>query len=147
MSNDGKILCDAVASLGVCCLVLGFWLRRKEVAARRWRKEIGKIVTSDIAKQYVGHGCNEFLPIIWYQFTHNGKTYTTDHWRTGNFSSGSMESAEVITKKYSFGKSVNVFVNPSNPDKSVLEHGVTDMSWIAIWFGIGFVLIALLMRE
>jgi hypothetical protein len=142
MTDGGKMTFEIAISLALGCFALGFWLRKKELAPSNWPQSQGKIVTSETKLQYVRQGTNEVLPVIWYKFTHEGKEYLTDHWRVGNFSIGSREDSEAITKKFQSGRNVTVFVNPRNPEKSVLENGVTVMSWIAVGFGIFFSLFA-----
>jgi hypothetical protein len=144
MTDGGKITFEVAMCLAASCFALGFWLRKRELAPRSWPQSQGKITTSEMKLQYVGKGTNELLPVIWYKFTHEGKEYVTDHWRIGNFSIGSREDSEAITKKFQLGRNVTVFVNPANPEKSVLEHSITMMSWIPIGFGVFFSLFALL---
>jgi hypothetical protein len=144
MTDGGKITFEVAMCLAASCFALGFWLRKRELAPRSWPQSQGKITTSEMKLQYVGKGTNELLPVIWYKFTHEGKEYVTDHLRIGNFSIGSREDSEAITKKFQLGRNVTVFVNPANPEKSVLEHSITMMSWIPIGFGVFFSLFALL---
>ena len=142
MTDGGKITFEVATSLALICFALGYWLRKRESAPQNWPQSKGTIVTSEIKSQYVGKGTNELLPVIWYKFTHEGKEYVTDHWRIGNFSIGSREDSEALTKKFHLGRNVTVFVNPTNTEKSVLEHSVTMMSWIPIGFGVLFSLFA-----
>jgi hypothetical protein len=82
--------------------------------------------------------------VIDYEFLHHGRAFKSSRRRMGNYASGLSADAEAITSRYPAGSSVTVFVNPNNPEKSVLEYGVSPLSWIPLGLGLIFVLMSLL---
>jgi len=144
VTTDGQLFCEANSTLAFVSLALGFWLRRKELAARQWPQVKGKIISSRIDLVPLSHGGQACLPKIEYEFTYNQALFQTSHWRAGNFSIGNQESAEALTSRFSPGQAVSVYVNPNHPMKSVLEYGSTPMSSIPILLGLGCIALALL---
>lgn len=95
-------------------------------------------------RQYVGHGNYEVSPVIEYEFTHEGRSFRSSHWRLLNFSVGNSISAQAVTSMYPVGQSVTVLVNPRNPMRSVLECQPSWLCWVPFGFGISFVALSLL---
>ena len=144
MNADDKLNIEVLFSIAAACFALGFWIRRKEGVARAWTQSSGVIVTSKTVRQYAGHGRNEVLPIIEYEFDYQGQSFKTSHWRLGNYSVGNRTSALVVTSRYPVGSSVTVFVNPRQPEKSVLETGASSLCWVPFGFGIFFLALFIL---
>ena len=130
----------AVAAFG---FVFGFWIRRRERAAYDWPKASGVIVTSTTVCQYAGKGGEEVSPVIEYEFTHEGRSFRSSHWRLLNFSVGNSISAHAVTSRYPVGQSVTVFVNRRDPMRSVLECEPSWLCWVPFGFGILFVALSL----
>ena len=126
--------------MGIAALsfAFGFWIRRREQAARDWPQASGVIVASRTLRKYSGHGTYEILPVIEYEFTHDGRSFSSSQWRPLNFSVGNSSSAQTVALRYPVGQSVTVFVNPRNPMKSVLECQPSWLCWVPFGFGIFF---------
>jgi len=105
-----------------------------------WPQVRGTIVSSKVS-QYCGTKFAEDTPVIEYEFSYEGRSIRSAHWRAGNFSSGIPGSADDITARYPVGSTVTVFVNPKLPSDSVIEPGMTAWSWVL--FGLGIVIFAL----
>jgi uncharacterized protein DUF3592 len=138
MTNEGKSILECLLALAAGSFALGFWIRRRESSARLWPQTIGVIVASETVRQYAGKGGDEVSPVIEYEFSHEGRSFKTSHWRLGNFSVGNNVSARAIISRYQVGSSVTVFVNPRQPMKSVLEHQPSWLSWVPFGFGVLF---------
>jgi hypothetical protein len=128
----------------VSLFTLGFWIRWRETAARKWPQSSGVIVTSKIEWKATGRGGQEAFPVVEYEFNHEGRSFKSSHWCFGNFTIGDRMSAEAITSRYPVGASVIVFVNSRQPMKSVLEHNPSSLSWVAFGFGVFFLSIFIL---
>jgi len=139
-----RLLLEIFMGIAALAFTVGFWIRRREQTARDWPQTSGVIVTSTTLRQYAGRGTDEVLPVIEYEFTHDGQSFRSDHWRPLNFSFGNSISAGAVTSRYPVGKSVKVFVNQRNPMRSVLEFEPSCLCWVPFSFGILFVVLFVL---
>jgi Protein of unknown function (DUF3592) len=144
LNADDKIGIETLLTIAVASFALGFWIRRKEQAARDWPQTSGVIVASTTLRQYVRPGTYEVSPVIEYEFTHDGRSFRSDHWRPLNFSVGNSISAQAVTSRYPVGQSVTVFVNPQHPMRSVLEFQPSWLCWVPFGFGIFFIAVSAL---
>ncbi|MGA2749217.1 MAG: DUF3592 domain-containing protein [Verrucomicrobiota bacterium] len=145
MTSENKGALESFIGVATVCFIIGLWIRHKERVSRNWPQSAGKIIVSRTERQPTGRpGQAQFVPVIEYQFTYRGQTFTSSHWRAGNYSLGDADSATAVVSRYPFESPVVVFVNPKNPAKSVLERSTTPLSWIPIGFGIGFLLLSLI---
>lgn len=92
-------------------------------------------MNSTIKKQRLDAGY-QYVPIVEYEYSYRGKAYSSSKRRAGNYASGASEEAEAILSRYPVGGRVTVFVDPEDPDNSVLEFGATPLSWICIILGV-----------
>lgn len=113
----------------------GFWILRRERAARKWPQAAGVIV-----KSTTEGGPKETRPVI--EFKYQGQSYKTSHWRFGNYTMGDRMSAKAVTSRYWAGQPVTVFVNTRQPAKSVLETSAS-LCWVPFVIGFGFFLMAI----
>ena len=144
ITSDDRLVLEIFMGIAALAFAFGFWIRRREQAARDWPQASGIIVASTTLRQYAGHGTYEVSPIIEYEFTHDGRSFRSDHWRPLNFSLGNSISAQAVTSRYPVGQSVTVFVNPRNPMRSVLEFKPSWLCWVPFCFGIMFVALSAL---
>ena len=142
MGGDNNYFAGITLSIAIICFVLGIYIRRKEVAPLNWPRVQGEIVSSKLQRLYIGHGREEVQPIIEYSFTYDNVLFLSSHWRFGNFSIGSSESANAVIERYTVGMLVTVFVNIKRPEKSVLEAGDSLLSWFVIALGAPFAVFA-----
>jgi hypothetical protein len=144
ITSDDRLVLEIFMGIAALSCAFGFWIRRREQAARDWPQASGVIVTSTTLRQYAGHGTYEVSPVIEYEFTHDGRSFRSSHWRPLNFSVGNSISAQAVTSRYPVGQSVTVFVNPRNPMRSVLECQPSWLCWVPFGFGILFVALSAL---
>lgn len=138
IASDERLLLEILMAIAALALALGFWIRRREQVARDWPQASGVIVASTTLRQYAGRGRSAVTPIIEYEFTHDGRSFRSSHWRLFNFSVGNSISAGAVRSRYPVGHSVTVYVNPRNPMKSVLERQPSWLSWVPFGFAILF---------
>ena len=125
---------------GLLPLAFGAWRIWRELSPRKWSRVAGTIVSSRIDV----HGENFFTPVIVYEYRFNEQSFKSSRRRLRNYVSGQSADAEAVHSRYPAGSSVTVFVNPGKPEKSVLEYGVTPLSWIPIALGLVFISLVLL---
>lgn len=144
MSHDDKVFIESLLAVSAICFAGGFWIRRKEVAPGRWPQSSGVIVTSKTVRQSTMHGQYQVLPMIEYAFDYQGHSFKSSHWRLSNYSKGNNASAEAVTSRYPLGSAVTVFVNPKQPEKSVLEMTTSSLCWVPFGLGVFFLGLAIL---
>jgi hypothetical protein len=129
---------------GLLPLGFGVWQIWREFTPRKWPKVDGTIMSSRIDVTPAGSGEKTFAPVIVYEFRYNGQSFKSSQRRLRNYASGQSADAEAITSRYPAGSGVTVYVNPGKPEQSVLEYGVTPLSWIPLAAGLVFISLALL---
>jgi len=132
VNTDSALFLLLFCGLPLC---FGLWQRFRELAPRKWPQIDGTIVNSTIKKQWLDPGY-QYVPIVEYEYSYGGKAYSSSKRRAGNYASGASEEAEAILSRYPVGGRVTVFVDPEDPDNSVLEFGATPLSWICIILGV-----------
>lgn len=130
---------------GAIPLGYGAWQIRREFVPRRWAQVTGRILTSTIKSSQTPRG-EVAVPEIEYEFTFDNKLIKSSQRRISNYVSGSRPDAEAIVARYPVDREVTVFVHPRNPGKSVLEYGVSPLSWIPLALGLVFMSVALFVR-
>jgi hypothetical protein len=136
MSAQGKIgLFWQLSAIAILCFALGLWIRRREVAARKWPQAEGRIVTSRIVTGPVRGGTTS-EPVIEYEFKYQGRSFKSSHWRAGNFTIGNLATAQEVTDRYPAGSLATVYVNQRQPLKSVLEATSSSLCWLPFCCGI-----------
>ena len=110
-----------------------------------WPSVEGQITRSQIEHSTDAEGGDSYSPEVTFVYvaaddrSHEGRTI-----KFGENSYGSERKAQEILSRYPLGQTVTVFYDPENPDKAVLEPGVSGGSYIVLGIGVLFVLIALM---
>ena len=128
---------------GVIPFCVGEFQLIREIKPRSWERVTGKIISAQIKEVPGPRGGTEYMPFIRYEFSYNGKSFESDRRRISNYISGMPEDAEAVYARYPVGKSVTVFVCPQKPKLTVLEYGVTPLSWVVVGIGIVMMTLAL----
>jgi len=115
-----------VCALAFVVEILALWNVMRGYASRDWKPIKGRILSSSIA---VIQSSNEggqtvtYQPKIKYAYEYEGKEYTSK--KVGYLlAQGGQKSAQKLTGKFSEGKNVDVFIDPSKPSRSVLIRGI-----------------------
>jgi hypothetical protein len=106
---------------------------------RHWLETPCEIISSQVnTEKPVPNTPDEYKPVVRYRYELNQTIYHGGQIRRGLGYSTDRASAEAWCTKYPLGKKTACFVNPQQPDQSVLEH--TSVAAIySIWFPILFV--------
>ena len=144
MSANDKTGVETLFALAATAIALGFWIRWRERAPIKWPQAKGVIVTSTTDWRNTSRGGREVFPVIEYEFSYQGQKFNSSHWRFGNYSEGSEDSAKAVIVRYPVGFPVAVYVNPRNPAKSVLETATSTLSWVPFVFGLFLIALAVL---
>jgi hypothetical protein len=129
---------------GLAPLLFGAWQIRRELVPRTWHQVSGLILSSKIDEKQSGYGEIVFTPVVEYEYRVNDKPYKSSRRRIRAFTSGQKADAEAVTARYRVGNIVTVYVDPRDPQKSVLEYGVSPLSWVPLALGLVFISLSLI---
>ena len=145
--SQKKPLIGVLLFVGVF-LYLGWEFVRQEIgfvrggsASESWPTVDGQIISSTITSTYSTGGSSEKnTPVVEFEYSVEGKSFRGDRIRFATSTYADYKSAEVVTKRYSVGRTVPVFYDPEDVSNSVLEPGKSGSRWYLI--GIGIVIAA-----
>lgn len=106
----------AITGLGV--FIWGIWASRAAMAQSKWHKATATILSSDV--RFDGE---LYQPEIEYEFEYQGIRRTGSKVRSNLVSSNFKRGALCVCERYPAGQEVPVYINPADPDRSVLEPG------------------------
>lgn len=133
-SPDKPIVLGVLLGLGLGAIGAGLWMIRRVrgqgKASLGWPTAAGIVKTSEIASYRVKGG-HQFQARATYSYAVNGRPYSGDRIRFGNYA-GAKSVAEEDVARYRPGASVEVRYNPSDPSVSVLEPGTKGHSVLGL---------------
>ena len=106
------------------------------ISSAKWPKAPGRILTSQIVTWRFYH------PSITYVYTVGNTNYTGNTYRLGDTFYWKRQKAETAVQTYAPGSTVFVSFDPSRPERSVLEPGVTPDAVSPIEWSLPVLLIA-----
>jgi Protein of unknown function (DUF3592) len=123
---------------GLGSIFVGFDKVYQGYKTNHWKTVSGEIKSSKIYDE--GMGKNRIKkPIIKYIYLVNGAQYQGGNIYFDDENSRSKLSyTNQMVSKYPVGKQALVYYNPSEPQSSVLEPGISEIPWIPLIFGLGF---------
>jgi len=84
-----------------------------------------------------------YYPVVRYQYSAGGKSYTCDRISYGSDKVGVTKSeAQAVAGSYTSGKKVMVYYDPANPERATLERGFTMDAFMPMAGGIAFLAVA-----
>jgi hypothetical protein len=113
-------------------------------ASSSWPTAAGAVISSEVSHSTDAEGGDSYSPEVDYQYQVDGQNIINDQIKFGENSYDSRRRAEEIAANYPVGRQVTVYYDPEQPDKAVLEPGVSAGSYIVLSIGVVFILIALL---
>jgi hypothetical protein len=124
-------------------------MRRQQKNSLSWRPTQGRILSSEVKKEYLRSGrgpgnsgtmgdITVYRPRVEYSYEYHGTSYQSKRIITVDINWPKKE-AEAVVSRYPAEASVTVWVNPENPYQAVLERGVRNYKMKFTWaFIIGF---------
>ena len=125
---------------------LAYWgwnILQSARASASWPTVEGVVTESDVSYSTDAEGAESYSPEVTYRYQINDVLYENNTIKFGENAYGSRRRAEQIAATYPVGKGVTVYFNPDQPDRSVLEPGVSGGSYIVLCIGLLFVVISL----
>ena len=148
-TSKGKGCLSSIFSMGIFLLVglgLTYWgwnILQDARASASWPTAEGVVTRSEVTRSTDSDGGDSYSPEITYTYTVNNEQLANKTIKFGENSYSSRKKAEGIANSYPVGKNVTVYYDPQQPEKSVLEPGVSAGSYIVIGIGVFFILITL----
>jgi Protein of unknown function (DUF3592) len=128
----------AIAGSLFTVLLWHSFLRAEET--RGWSETPCKILSSIVRpERSTPHSPVKYKVTVRYEFEFGGKIYTSEQIRRGEGLIGDEDDALALREKFSPSQLTQCWVNPAEPEKSVLLHG-TRAALYSIWFPLLFVL-------
>lgn len=122
----------------------GWTILQDARASSSWPTSEGVVTSSEVDHSTDAEGGDSYSPEIDYQYQVDGQSLTNNQIKFGENSYNSRRTAEEIAANYPVGRQVIVYYDPEQPDKAVLEPGVSSGSYIVLSIGVVFILVALL---
>ncbi len=122
-----------ISVAGVATMGLEWRLLREALRSARWPKIVGRVTASEfksgpLAGRYIRTTTGRAA--ISYQYELNGRELTGSRVFVGDEEFGSAYDAQRRTRHYYAGVVVDVYYDPADPSRTVLEAGV---NWSRAW--------------
>lgn len=116
-----------------------WWAWQKSEQTRHWTPVPCRILHSKIASEKPTPNSNPVYRVeLQYEFTYEGKVMKGDHIQRVDKDTVHEETARDRLLAYPAGLETTCYVNPTNPEETVLQHG-TRAALYSIWFPMLFV--------
>lgn len=122
----------------------GWTILQNARSSASWPSVQGQITSSLVDYSTDAEGGDSYSPQVAYAYAVNGRSYEGQTIKFGENSYSSKRKAQAILDRYPNGQRIAVFYDPTQPDKAVLEPGVSGGSYIVLGIGLLFVFISLL---
>ena len=134
-------ICAGIGIILIIHFVYIFILSKKST---KWRITEGKIISSEMNE--ILDGGSSYYADIQYKYTIGEEEYFSDRIFYGNNIGKNLPfSSKTLVNKYVKEKKVIVYYNPRNPNESVLETGVHAVVYRALFSGILFLLLSVIL--
>lgn len=122
---------------GMSVIPMGYKELKNAQDSLKWPATDGVIISSEI-KENKDEDSTTYEANVRYEFSVEKKLYSSDNISFGQYSSSDPEHARQIVRRYPKGQKVSVNFNPTHPNESVLEPGVTYVSYLPLVIGVVF---------
>ncbi len=127
--------------VGISLMVLVGWPTLRDArASSEWPSVPGQIIRSEVAT-HRSSDKTTYSADIAFRYQVKGVDHECDNVAFGTLSSNNSSPARQVTKRYPVGREVDVFYDPNDPGKGVLEPGTTFKSYFMLGFSGIFALV------
>jgi hypothetical protein len=112
-------------------------------ASAGWPSVEGRILRSEVTRSTDGDGDDSYSPEVTYRYVVDGQSYESYTIKFGENAYGNRNTAEAIAARYPDGSRVTVYYDPADPERAVLEPGVSAGSYIVFSIGAIFLVVGL----
>jgi hypothetical protein len=135
-----------IIGLGLILAGVNIWMQSEML--RNWVEVPGKVSAAGRVTQQstvvegggvmVDDGRSEFDAQVRYTYVYKGQEYSSASVSLLKATANSLNEADQAAKKYPLGTVVHVYVNPYNPEESILENGIKSSMFIFVSWGMIF---------
>ena len=121
--------------IGFFILIRAFLHFRRGLDRKDWPSTVGEILASELRK-VTGHNGAQYHPDIRYRYKVNLVEYESNVIAASAppFVLGSHKYASTLVNQYQAHNKVNVYYNPDNPEKAVLERAISPSGMLLLLF-------------
>ncbi len=136
---------------GVGVIILAFGIRSLKEAriSAQWPATDGRIISSRVERHVSrssssGNTSVTYGADITYDYVVDGHTYEGSRVAVGDIRTSNRSRAERIVERYAAGTPVEVFYNPDDPSRAVLEAGLQSQAFLLPGLGSAFILFSII---
>jgi hypothetical protein len=118
-------------------IAIGYLQLNNAQDSLKWPTTGGVIISSEIKKSEYENSTTYHANVL-YKYAVGEKLYSSERVSFGQYGSNDPEHARSIVRRYEKGQNISVYFNPADPNKSVLEPGVSWGAYIFLGMSIGF---------
>ncbi|MGE5358830.1 MAG: DUF3592 domain-containing protein [Bacteroidales bacterium] len=124
--NLARLLFSALA-LGL--ILAGLYTMRERSRSRGWVKTGGTVVSSTVS-EFAGKSGRTYRPMVMYAYSVGAARFMSNRITFGQVASSRRASAERFVSRYPAGRRVDVYYDPQDPERAVLEPAGNPWIWI-----------------
>lgn len=100
------------------------WLASKSM---NWPRSEGRVISSQVECRYGGRTGIWYVATVRYRYDINGRHYESERWSHGNDNAFHDEGdATQLANRFRQGDPIDVYVDPADPERAVLDTGDTE---------------------
>lgn len=104
----------------------------KALQTYSWPKTRGTVISSEIKRGTSSKGSPKYSPLITYSYQIGTEEYQSNRYSSTN-ARGTSDWARQVVSRYPANRTITVYYNPKEPNKSVLETGLhSDDYWMTL---------------
>jgi hypothetical protein len=107
--------------LAVGLVVLGLFILRESSRSRGWQPVSGRVVSSSVSDFTGKDGAHSYRPMVVFAYSVGALRLMSNRISFRSLSTADRGAAETFVRKYPVGKTVQVYYDPQEPDRAVLE--------------------------
>ncbi len=149
MKKSAIISLSIFSIIALALISFGIYFIASAESSSNWIKTSAKVVSYNIVSTYSQRRIKSVYDIqIRYQYSVNNRTYTnqTISFGKGKTLKGGFNDREsamqwLDASKFSMHKIIDVYVDPENPNKSLVYNGVNFITYIPLMIGLVFLVL------
>lgn len=126
--------------IGLIILIVGIRGALEANASTNWQTTTGTVTHSDVVTSKSRRGGPMFGASVVYEFDLEGSRHIGDRVTVANIQTSSRARALRVVERYPVGAEVTVYCHPSDPERSLLEPGLSASAFFMPGFGLVFFL-------
>jgi hypothetical protein len=154
-----KAVSLVLAILGLLLFAVGIWMLTEAMASSEWPAIEGKVVTPNVVGRYrqatnVRTRSLEYIVEVTYRYQVGGRSYQAKRYSLGmgnttadGFSDRTEAREWISHSPYQPGQALEVYVDPQDPQNTVLNAGIQGTTWIPLIIGSLFLLLGYLNHQ